>query len=505
MLLLLPAIALGAPPSPVAPGPLRLPFEAAADEAGVPVELLYAIAVEASGLRPDHKSAWGGRTMFDFVEIDEAGGPDLEPASALLSLDPNAVIDDWRLAVRAAAALLADRARDQNGGVLPSEAELDDWQGAVAAFSGRDEPMLQGLYVEGIYALLAAGFTAESAYGPVAVAPQDVSVPRAAAPPPDATDYAGAANWVPACADNYSDYSRGGSDIDVIVIHTVQGSYSGCASWFANCSAGASAHYVVRSSDGQVTQMVREADVGWHAGNWDINERSVGIEHEGYVTDCGYYTEAMYQGSAALTLDVASRQGVPLDRSHVIGHNEVPDPYNPGKFGGSGNHTDPGPCWDWDYYMGLLGDGSATTTGKVLGYVRADDIYNTDANLSGATVTVLETGATTVVGDDGLYRFADLPFGTYTVRAGLDGYVSDTCVSELTGAEDWCSIALSPGSDDTGIVADSGTPPGHDDPRRVPRPGTATPFGEMAGCATAGGPRTLALAVGLFLVARRRR
>lgn len=505
MLLLLPALAAAAPLLPLAPAPLRVGFETAADEAGVPVELLYAIAVEASGLRADRTSAWGGRTMFDFVEVDEAGGPDLEAASALLSLDPNAVIEDWRLAVRAAAALLADRARDQNGGVLPPAAELDAWQGGVVAFSGRDEPMLQGLYVEGIYALLAAGFTAQTMYGPVVVRPQDVTVPRPAAPPPDATDYAAAANWVPACGDNYTDDSRTAGGIDVIVIHTVQGSYSGCASWFANCSAGASAHYVVRSSDGQVTQMVREADVAWHAGNWDINSRSVGIEHEGYVADCGYYTEAMYQGSAAVALDIASRQGVPLDRSHVIGHDEVPDPYNPGKFGGAGNHTDPGPCWDWDYYMGLLADGTGTGTGTVLGYVRAGDIYNTGGNLTGSTVTVLETGATTTVGPDGMYRFADLPFGTYTVRASLDGFASDTCVSELTGSEDWCSIALAAGSDDTGAQTDPELPRGHDDSARVPRPGTPTPLGDLSGCATSGGSPTLALAAGLLLVARRRR
>ncbi len=505
MLLLLPAIALAAPATPTAPAALDAPFAAAATEAQVPVVLLYAIAMEASGLRPHEASAWGGRTMFDFVEVDEVGGPDVEAASALLSLDPNAVIDDWRLSVRAAAALLAERARVHNGGVLPPTADLDAWQGAVTAFSGRDEPMLQGLYVEGIYALLAAGFTAESAYGAVTVPAQDVSVPRPPAPPPDATDYPGAAASVPACPDNYSDYSRSAGDIDVIVIHTVQGSYSGCASWFANCSAGASAHYVVRSSDGQVTQMVREADVGWHAGNWDINERSVGIEHEGYVSDCGYYTEAMYQGSAALALDVASRQGVPLDRSHVIGHNEVPDPYNPGSYGGAGNHTDPGPCWDWDYYMGLLGDGTSTATGKVLGYVRADDVYNTGGNLTGATVTVVETGASTTVDGDGLYRFADLPFGSYTLRASLDGYASDTCVSELTAAEDWCSIALSPGRDDTGAGTDTGRPRGQEDQARVPRPGKATPLGEIPACATGGSSPTMALVAGLFLLARRRR
>ena len=42
-----------------------------------------------------------------------------------------------------------------------------------------------------------------------------------------------------------------------------------------------------------------------------------------------------------------------MDRQHVIGHSEVPDPDNPGLFGGSGHHTDPGPYWDWYTYIGL--------------------------------------------------------------------------------------------------------------------------------------------------------
>ncbi|GDX83809.1 hypothetical protein LBMAG42_56200 [Deltaproteobacteria bacterium] len=436
--------------------PLPAAFASAAKEFGVPVELLYAIAFEASGLQQHSAaSAWGGRTMFDLVEEDELGGPSLERAASLLGVSPDEVIEDWRVSTRAAAALLAEQAREVNGGLLPSPTDLDAWQSAVAVFSGRDEPNLQGLYVQGVYTLLFNGFEADTALGHARVRPQDVNVERLPAPPPAAVDYSGASS-VSACTDNYSDYSRSSGDIDMVVIHTVQGSYSGCASWFQNCSAQASAHYVVRSSDGAVTQMVREADVAWHAGNWDYNTRSVGIEHEGYIDDCGYYTEALYRGSAALTLDIASRQGVPLDRSHIIGHNEVPDPDGSG-YGGSGHHTDPGSCWDWDYYMSILSGSSGSLTGEIIGYVRANDIYNTDGNLVGATVWVAETGDTVTVDGDGLYRFDGMPYGTYVIHADTSGYAEGTCTSELGASQDWCSIALLEGADDTGTPADTGT------------------------------------------------
>ena len=233
------------------------------------------------------------------------------------------------------------------------------------------------------------------------------------------------------------------------------------SSWFANCSAEASAHYVVQSSTGNVTQMVDEEDVAWHAGNWDYNERSIGIEHEGYVDDCSYYTDALYEGSAQLTADIASRQGVSLDRSHIIGHDEVPDPYNPGEYGGAGHHTDPGDCWDWDYYMALLNGETGTSGGEIIGVVADTDIYN-GTRLVGATVTIAETGESTTVESDGYYRFEDVPFGTYTMHATYDGYAEGTCTKTTSSSQDWCSIALYPessGGDDTGVDTQ---PPGDD-------------------------------------------
>jgi N-acetyl-anhydromuramyl-L-alanine amidase AmpD len=100
----------------------------------------------------------------------------------------------------------------------------------------------------------------------------------------------------------------------------------------------------VRSSDGYVAQCVRESNIGWHAGNWDYNTRSVGIEHEGWVDRPAYFTHAMYEQSAALTASVCDRYGIPKDRAHIIGHHEVP----------GADHTDPGPLWDWVRYIRLV-------------------------------------------------------------------------------------------------------------------------------------------------------
>ncbi|MCF6526644.1 N-acetylmuramoyl-L-alanine amidase, partial [Streptomyces sp. JJ36] len=108
----------------------------------------------------------------------------------------------------------------------------------------------------------------------------------------------------------------------------------------------------LRSSDGRVAQHLRTKDVGWHAGNWFVNAKSVGLEHEGFLTaPDAWYTEAMYRTSARLVRHLARRYDIPLDRRHILGHDNVPGTV-PATI--PGMHTDPGPYWDWAHYFRLL-------------------------------------------------------------------------------------------------------------------------------------------------------
>ena len=45
---------------------------------------------------------------------------------------------------------------------------------------------------------------------------------------------------------------------------------------------------------------------------------------------------------------------LPIDRKHIIGHSQVPDPNHPGQFGGFAHHTDPGPHWNWPLYISYV-------------------------------------------------------------------------------------------------------------------------------------------------------
>ncbi|MBA3664036.1 MAG: N-acetylmuramoyl-L-alanine amidase, partial [Bacteroidetes bacterium] len=172
------------------------------------------------------------------------------------------------------------------------------------------------------------------------------------------TNY-GPAIWNPTSC-NYS--SRNGTAVSAVTIHTVQGNYAGCISWFKNCSAQVSAHYVVRSSDGQITQMVLESNKAWHVGNH--NPYTIGIEHEGYINNAAWYTNAMYGSSANLVKDIC-----------LSGYGIAPTTcYNgPSCNGGSSSclistsyrikghqqysnqaHTDPGINWNWPLYYCLI-------------------------------------------------------------------------------------------------------------------------------------------------------
>ncbi|MBO7630407.1 MAG: N-acetylmuramoyl-L-alanine amidase [Bacteroidales bacterium] len=179
------------------------------------------------------------------------------------------------------------------------------------------------------------------------------------------TDYPNAI-WVPAPECNYEERTK---EVSAVVIHYTEGSYAGCISWFQNCEASVSAHYVIRSYDGQVTQMVREKDKAWHARS--ANGYTIGVEHEAYGDIISFFTPEMYASSADLMRSICSRyeaingyrtfctdtldNGTALDSGlhnlggegsciQIRGHQHYPDQ----------SHTDPGPYWNWNYYYKLI-------------------------------------------------------------------------------------------------------------------------------------------------------
>ena len=217
-----------------------------------------------------------------------------------------------------------------------------------------------------LFATLCAGLFLTQTPAPVPVPAPPVTpapVPAPAPPPtlappamqpPETPDYFGA-KWEPASPSNFRPSTRPSATepVNIIVMHDIEGPAMSAVRWFQNPVAQVSSHYVV-AADGTVYQQVKERDVAWHAGNREINARAVGIEQEGFAYRPGWFSSQMYESSARLVRDITTRHGIPRDRTHIIGHFEVPSLRNPGKFGGAGGHTDPGPYFDWDYFMRLV-------------------------------------------------------------------------------------------------------------------------------------------------------
>jgi hypothetical protein len=224
-------------------------------------------------------------------------------------------------------------------------------------------------------------------------------------PSTQSADY-GPAIWNPAASCNYT-VGRTQS-ISAVTIHDIEGSYAGAISWFQNCSAVVSAHYVVRSSDGQITQMVAEANKAWHVGS--ENPYTIGIEHEGYASQTGWYTAAMYAASAGLCADICasgygidplrtgwwpwlhttyySSAGIPGSCTKIKGHQHFPNQ----------THTDPGPNWDWDYFYKLINPAPAainytTASGTIYDSGGASGNYVDDER---SVWTIAPTAATSV-------------------------------------------------------------------------------------------------------------
>ncbi|MDR1567691.1 MAG: N-acetylmuramoyl-L-alanine amidase [Streptococcaceae bacterium] len=112
--------------------------------------------------------------------------------------------------------------------------------------------------------------------------------------------------------------------VDMIIIHHNATTNKDVAmnTWLASGSAGTSAHYELTPSE--IIGCVGENYVAYHAGNWDVNTRSVGLEH---VNSSGAPNWSVapetLENSARLIVDICRRYGIPIDRAHIKGHNEI--------------------------------------------------------------------------------------------------------------------------------------------------------------------------------------
>ncbi|MEW2313834.1 N-acetylmuramoyl-L-alanine amidase [Streptomyces bauhiniae] len=399
-----------APAAPTAPpaDQLQRAFGSAAAEYRVPQSVLLAVSYlqsrwDAHAGAPSVSGGYGpmhltdARTALAATEHHAEGTEDARGDDARPALHPKAQapapsklparLTTLRRAAeltgRPAAELRSDPAANIAGGAAllaaaqrelgePLSADPAAWYGAVARFSAADDSATAAAYANDVYDVLRTGEQRTTDAGQrveLKASPQLKADTAQLKRTGLRTAPAGGVECprsvscvsVPAPYEEFGDNDYGNHDLGLrpaaqrvkyIVIHDTEGGWDGVMNLIQDPTY-VSWNYTIRSTDGLIAQHVKAKDVAWHAGNWDVNARSVGIEHEGFLTDPdAWYTEAMYRSSARLVKYLSRAYGVPLDRQHILGHENVPGPTTSTI---PGMHTDPGPYWDWRHYFQLLG------------------------------------------------------------------------------------------------------------------------------------------------------
>lgn len=378
-------------------------YAAAADEFGVPRSVLLGVSYLESRWNvnagtPSTSAGYGPMHLTDVVAANAGGGhhddgtedprgdtarpallpkpgaPDLssptlrtiEQAEDLTGVDRAELRTDVTQNIRGGAALLAHHQRTL--GVDSDDAA--DWYGAVARYSGAGDTDTAAAFADEVFATIEQGADRVTDDGQrVRLAATDLTpntaqlgglglreTDRSEAECPRGLG----CEWLPAPYEQFGDGDYGNHDkanrpqsqkIDYIVIHDTEATWQTTLDLVADPTY-VSWQYSLRSADGHIAQHVKAKDVAWQAGNWYVNSKSIGLEHEGFAAQGTWYTESMYRSSAKLVRYLAAKHRIPLDRAHIIGHDNVPGTI-PSTV--RGMHWDPGPYWDWGHYFDLLG------------------------------------------------------------------------------------------------------------------------------------------------------
>uniref|UniRef100_UPI0034D964DE golvesin C-terminal-like domain-containing protein n=1 Tax=Flavobacterium anhuiense TaxID=459526 RepID=UPI0034D964DE len=312
-------------------------FTEASKEFDVPVEILMAAGQVQSNWAQVSSSFYGSWGVMGLIESDYNN--QIAVAAKLIKSTPEAIKTDAKTNIRAAAALLKSYQKKTN------PKGLEDWFDATRELTGlKDEEMKTSL-AERFFKVIKEGSKTVTLWKEIIdIKGNAVTIPSnknsksstakiSAVQATAAVDYPDALSRITSC--NYG-VGRNGYGIDYYFVHYMAtGTYEGAISYFNDCSrtTPTSAHYCIRNSDGQISQVVREADRAYSQGvsgypQW--NGAGVSTEHEVLATNLSMWdSQPMLNAAAALAIDVCDRNGVPKTRRvtngnrGIYGHNDV--------------------------------------------------------------------------------------------------------------------------------------------------------------------------------------
>lgn len=363
-------------------------FTSAASEFGVPVSLLRSYAQVQSNWAQVSESMYGSWGIMGLVE--QGNITQISLAATLIGTTTDIIKNDAKQNIRAAAALLAHYKKKLGS----TGNSYEDWFAAVAQLTGLTDADMRYSLAKRIYSTMQQGSKTISIWGEIILlsAIENVTTPtientgNLTQLGNGTPDYPGAIYNLTTC--NYNSRPAGAGIKYYFVHYIATGTYEGAISWFKNCTSQVSAHYVVRNSDGQITQVVDEANRAWSQGVTEYNDQGIGVEHEVLATNLSMWDNpVMLAAAGRLTADVCNRQAIPKQRrvnngdKGIYGHSDVRATECP-------NMTQP----QWDAFManvqGALPSVGTPTFFSVVatagsGAVTATWKANTEATLAG--------------------------------------------------------------------------------------------------------------------------
>ena len=450
---------------------IRKYFEQASKEFNVPSSLLMIIGqIENNWTQtgPTIDQGWG---IMHLVQNNYCNT--LGEASKLIGVPEQVLKDNAFQNIRGAAALIAKYASKENEKIN----NIETWFPAVAQFSGLISPELRTLQAKNYFEALNNGIIANTVWGEeIVIEAMKVSEKKLDSfqlnivnqPSPSiiaSPDY-GPAIFNSAAICNYA--SGRTHSIDTWVNHWIaSGTYLGTISWFQTCPCStstpcascpsntrgctngnhigaSSAHFVIKNSNGEITQMVGISNTAYHCGASGFpnnNPRSIGVEHEATSANPGMWNSIpMLNASATMACYFKQLYGFPTTQNTspgICGHNDMPGTSTtcPGPlpwstwfsyFNGACNATCPQPSND-----GCNGSFSATPL-----------TFGTTCNpVSSTSCGATNSGFSSCVGnsdDDVFFRFTPTSTSatiTVTSSAGYDAVfqaLSGTCGASMT-------------------------------------------------------------------------
>ena len=355
----------------------------------------------------------------------------LTEAANLLKVSEEKLKDDASTNIRGAAALLAHYA----GETIVGQKNLLLWFPAAEKFTALAKPELRYAQAMTYFNKIKTGSNTQTIWNETiqfkAISslqlPASNSLRKKTSSSPD---YGPAISDITTC-----NFGQGRShSIDTWVNHWIGvGSYLGAISWFHTCrpASPSSAHFVIRSSDGEITQVVSVANTAYHAGasGYPNNSRSIGVEHEATAANPSLWNSLpMLNASAEMACYFSEQYNIPPVRAlpGIREHNEMP-----------GTNTECAGNIPWNDWMNIFtncinGGGGASLDCSDNVTIQCGVIYSGSSSSDPSYVNSYSCNNWSETGPERVHRVISPGNGTLTATlcnftGDLDVYILGSC------------------------------------------------------------------------------